>query len=136
MKALVDTSVWSEALRRKKKGSSNTEREQIARQLQTLIDDALVALIGPIRQEILSGISDKAGLEALKEKLRAFPDTEITTADYEMAAEFFNICRGKGIQGSHIDFLICAIAVREKLSILTIDKDFISYSRHLPITLM
>ncbi|MDZ4165273.1 MAG: PIN domain-containing protein [Smithellaceae bacterium] len=136
MKVLVDTSVWSAALRRKEKGGLNNDCEQVILQLQALIDDALVALAGPIRQEILSGISGKAKFDTLKEKMRAFPDTEIVTTDYETAAEYFNLCRGKGVQGSHIDFLLCAVATREKFPILTLDKDFLSYSRHLPITLM
>lgn len=136
MKVLVDTSVWSAALRRKDKKGPALESEQAILRLQALIDDALVVLVGPVRQEILSGIPDKTRFEALKEKLRAFPDTEIIMADYELAAEFFNICRSNGIQGSHIDFLICAVAAREKFPILTLDKDFASYSRHLPVTLI
>ncbi|MEM7556386.1 MAG: hypothetical protein AAF378_20260 [Cyanobacteria bacterium P01_A01_bin.84] len=49
--------------------------------------------------------------------------------------EYSNICRRQGIQGSHTDFLICAVATRLKMQIYTSDKDFSYYSKHLPISL-
>ena len=55
--------------------------------------------------------------------------------DYIQAAEFYNICRKNGVQGSHIDFLICAVAVRLSVEIYTTDKDFLNYQKHLPIKL-
>ena len=92
-------------------------------------------MIGPIRQELLSGIRESTQFNRLREHLRAFPDTEITSDDYEDAASFFNRCRAQGIQGSNTDFLICAIAVRNQFSIFTTDGDFTHFSRVLPIVL-
>ena len=92
-------------------------------------------MIGPVRQEILSGIPDETQFRKLKAKLRAFEDLELTSDDYELAAEFTNACRKKGVQGSHIDFLICAVAVRNKLPIFTLDKDFERYAQPLGISL-
>jgi predicted nucleic acid-binding protein len=46
-----------------------------------------------------------------------------------------NQCRRKGVQGSTIDFLICAVAAIEELQILTTDSDFLRYAKHLPIKL-
>ena len=129
MKVLVDTSVWSLALRNKK--PSNT-----ARKLSELILSSLVVLIGPVRQELLSGISNEGTFSELKTKLNAFDDFRITTLDYETAAGFYNICRKQGIQGSHIDFLICAIAYNNDLLIYTTDMDFENYGKHLPIKLL
>ncbi len=60
---------------------------------------------------------------------------QIIDADYEFAAEYSNICRREGIQGSHVDFLICAVASRLKMAIYTSDQDFTFYSQHLPISL-
>jgi predicted nuclease of predicted toxin-antitoxin system len=57
-------------------------------------------------------------------RLSAFPDQSITTEDYAMAARFFNLCRISGVQGSNTDFLICAVAARNRLAIFTTDKDF------------
>jgi hypothetical protein len=62
-------------------------------------------------------------------------DLELHSRDFELAAEFSNTARSKGIQGSNTDFLICSVAHRHNLSIFTIDKDFILYSKILPISL-
>ena len=93
------------------------------------------ALIDPIRQEILSGISDDVKFMDLKEKLSFLSDTAIVTADYELAAMYSNICRRNGIQGSAVEFLICAVAVRNGFAIYTVDKDFEYYKTVLPIML-
>ena len=128
MKVLVDTSVWSLALRRKK-------HDTVAKKLTELILESMVVLIGPIRQELLSGISDEDTFLDLKSKLENFDDLPITTTDYETAAGFFNICRAIGIQGSHTDFLICAVAANHGFVIYTTDHDFELFARHLPIRL-
>jgi len=78
-------------------------------------------------------IKERAHFERLRDHLRAFSDTEITSDDYEEAAMFYNSCRAKGIQGSNTDFLICAIAVRNEFSIFTTDADFTHFSRVLPV---
>jgi hypothetical protein len=133
MKVIVDTSIWSLALRRS--GAISQEDEALVHELNELINEVRVALIGPIRQELLSGISAQAQFESLKENLRAFEDLPLTQQDYEQAAEFYNICRKSGIQGSQVDFLICAVASGMGVPIFTSDKDFLLYAKHLTITL-
>jgi predicted nucleic acid-binding protein len=129
MKVLVDTCIWSHVLRHKKAD------EELAEKLRDLIKDGRVVMIGPIRQELLSGISDHTQFRNLKNKLSSFEDLLLLTAHFEKAAEFSNICRNKGVQGSTTDFLICAISNLQKLQIFTDDKDFINYKKHLPIHL-
>ena len=128
-KVLVDTCIWSEVLRRK------APNPDISANLAKLLRDLRAVLIGPVRQEILSGISDDTKFEKLKKLLSCLPDAPIATADHELAAQYANMCRHKGIQGSAIDFLICAVAVRNDLAIYTVDKDFEHYRTVLPITL-
>jgi hypothetical protein len=130
MKVLVDTSVWSLALRRGKQSIAAPAQE-----LRQLIQDHRVQMIGPIRQEILSGIRNDSQFNKLRKHLESFPDLPILTNDYVSAAKFFNLCRSKGIQGSNTDFLICAVAVRNKFSIFTTDKDFELFSKHIKIIL-
>ena len=132
MKILVDTAVWSLALRKK---TLTTEEESIVKELKELIYELRAVIIGPIRQELLSGISDEAKFDNLKEKLRAFDDLSLDKEDYEKAAEFSNICRRKGIQGSHIDFLICAVAINNNIRIFTTDKDFENFKQLININL-
>ena len=131
MKVLVDTSVWSLALRRR--GASRTE--PLTSALASLVEDGRAVIIGPIRQELLSGIKERAQFERLRDHLRAFTDVAVTTEDYEEAAAFFNHCRYRGIQGSNTDFLICAVAVRNGFSIFTNDDHFAHFARLLPISL-
>jgi predicted nucleic acid-binding protein len=84
---------------------------------------------------VLSGIREKAQFERLRDHLREFPDLAVRTADHERAAEFFNLCRSRGVQGSHTDFVICAMACRYDMAILATDGDFPHFAPHLPIRL-
>jgi hypothetical protein len=122
--------MWSLALRGKK-----PKEVDVAQQITQLIDENRVRIIGPIRQEVLSGYSDRFQYEKLRTKLQYFPNELIADRDYETAAEYSNVCRTKGIQGSHIDFLICAVSVSLNMSIYTNDKDFLHYQKLLPISL-
>ena len=127
---LIDTCIWSLALRGKSPRDISVSEE-----LTKLIYTEKAKIIGPIRQEVLSGYSDIKQYNKLKDKLMYFPNELIINEDYLSAARFSNLCRQKGVQGSHIDFLICAVANRLKMSIFTCDKDFKFYSQLIPITL-
>ncbi len=126
---IVDSDVWSEAFRKKGKEGLSVLA------LRRLILDGEVVMIGPIRQESLSGIKEQARYEKIRDALRAFPSQRIDEPIFETAAAFHTLCRSKGIQGSHTDFLICACAVEWRVAILTKDKDFTRYAKHLPIEL-
>ncbi len=130
MSVLVDTSVWSLTLRRMKTATNRWQEE-----MRELVSQSRIRIIGPIRQEVLSGIRERKHFDILKERLSVFPDAAILTSDYERAAEFFNTCRAKGIQGSHTDFLICALALHHDWEIFTTDSDFQSFARIIGVKL-
>ena len=130
MTVLVDTSVWSLALRKR---TLIPEEQRYVDELRELITELRVATIGPIRQELLSGISEPAKFVQLRDRLQAFEDLTVTQQDYETAAEYSNECRRRGIQGSHTDFLICAVSVANQMSIFTTDRDFLNYATVLPV---
>ncbi|HIJ96105.1 MAG TPA: PIN domain-containing protein [Desulfuromonadales bacterium] len=130
MNVLVDTCIWSLALRR-----SAPKGVPEVTELRELIQEQRVLIVGVIRQELLSGIREESLFINLRDHLRAFPDVRQVSEDFECAAEFFNRCRKNGVQGSNADFLICAVASRMNVPIFTTDADYISYSRFLPITL-
>ena len=130
MNVLVDTSVWSLALRRRRL----TEAPETS-ELAELVREGRVSLLGHVRQELLSGITDEKQYTVLRDHLRAFPDVALDPGDYEEAATFFNRCRAHGVQGSNTDFLLCAAAARRQLSILTTDADFLHFAKLLPIRL-
>lgn len=130
MKVIVDTSIWSLALRRRR-GNESSE----AGALRNLISDRRVQMLGPIRQEILSGVRSASEFRGLRDRLASFPDLPLAMEDYVKAAEFFVACRSKGVQGSNTDFLLCAVSWRTKMPIFTTDKDFMAYAEHLPVSL-
>ena len=130
MNVIVDTSVWSLSLRRPAAGLNAETAE-----LVELIREGRVAMLGAIRQELLSGIRAADQFRKLRDRLRAFEDVTLDESDYEEAATCFNRCRAKGLQGSNTDFLMCAVSVRRGLAILTTDKDFGGFARVLGLEL-
>lgn len=134
MAVIVDTAVWSLALRRQKQ-HLNPDQESVVTEWERLVRDGEATLIGPIRQEILSGIRDESSFNNLRKRLLHFDDLPLATKDYEQAAQFFNRLRLKGITGTPIDLTICAAAHRYSVAIFTTDQDFNLYSQHLQIRL-
>ena len=129
MRVLVDTCAWSQFLRRNRPGN-----DPVAREVARLIRADVVEMLGPIRQELLSGAQPQERFAHLQEYLRFYPNLPLDEEDDENAAHYYNLCRRQGVQGTATDLLICAVAVRHGLRIFTTDTDFDLYARHLPIT--
>lgn len=121
MKILADTCAWSLLLRRRDKSALNGEEQSLLAALTEAIRDGQVAIVGPIRQEILSGIKETAQFEKLRDALASFPDEPLTTAHHEEAARLFNLCRRHGVECGATDVLICAVAAGKRWAILTSD---------------
>ena len=132
MKVLVDTSVWSLALRRKRAVLAPFEL-RVTQLLDRIIDEGRIQLLGPVRQELLSGLREEAQFLRLREYLRDFPDCALTVADHEQAAQASNRCRKAGIASTSVDMLVCAVALHRGWEIFSTDQDFIQYSRILPL---
>ena len=130
MRVLVDTSVWSLAFRRRESQACPEIEE-----LKSLILDGRALMIGPVRQEILSGIRFVKQFERLESHLSAFPDEPLKSSDFVEAARCCNKCLDSGVQTGFTDILICAVAIRLGLSIFTTDADFSHIAKALPITL-
>lgn len=131
---LIDTPVWSVALRRSREHLG--AREVRLKQLwYEIVDDGGAQLLGPVRQELLSGLREEAQFQRLRSYLRDFPDTPLVMEDYEEAAQASNQCRTSGIAASPVDMLICAVALRHDWEIFTADQDFSRYRRILGIRL-
>lgn len=126
MKYIIDTSIWSEAFRK-------NGRSDIVKNLDQLTEEGLAVMIGPVRQELLSGISNLNRFTKLRNLLMHLDHISLKREDYEKAAYFSNVCRKNGIQGSPTDFLICAVASERKYQILTLDRDFIFYKKYINI---
>jgi predicted nucleic acid-binding protein len=134
MRVLVDTPVWSLALRRQATDLSVRER-RLAEALTELIREGRAQIVGAIRQELLSGIRDVGKFEQLRLHLRAFDEPAIGADDYEEAARMHNRCQSRGIAGSAVDLLICAVAERRQWQVFTTDRDFERYRKVLAVRL-
>lgn len=87
MKVLIDTSVWSQALRRSSSESLSTAQERVVNVLKELIHDSRIAMLGPVRQELLSGVKTQKQFETLQQILSVFSDETLQKEDYEQAAK-------------------------------------------------
>jgi predicted nucleic acid-binding protein len=132
---LIDTPVWSIALRRKLEHLSPREF-RLKKLWSEIVDDGRAQLLGSVRQELLSGLREESQFYRLRDYLRDFPDAPAMTEDYEEAARASNRCRSAGVASSSVDMLICAIARRYDWEILTADRDFVHYKRVLGIRLL
>jgi predicted nucleic acid-binding protein len=132
MKIIVDTSVWSLALRRAKK-SDHPKVTQLKEFIQHEQD---IFILGIILQEILQGISSIPRFRKLKKKLEAFPMIQLNQENYIQAARLRNYCRTKGINAGTIDFLIAAAAIQYNCYLLTIDNDFLYISQYSDLKLI
>jgi predicted nucleic acid-binding protein len=125
---LLDTSVVSAVLRRRRKG----EREAaLAARVAALIEgERQVAIPGIVLQELLSGISDRAQHERVLAAVRdSFPVVLATEGDHLKAADLVTAAAGHGIALSTPDALIAAQAVNRRASLLTSDEDFQNLTR-------
>src|SRR2546425_10579468 len=123
MLVLVDTPIWSLALRRRDT-DLKPRAQRLTASLQDLIRDARAQLVGPIRQKLLPGIRHEASFTKLRAQLRAFDEPRLDVADYEEAARMNNQCRSRGVAGSAVDFLIFAAALPRNWQVFTNGRDF------------
>ena len=122
MKVLVDTCTWSLLLRRRHGTVLSAEEQGSVALLRDAIQDRRVAIIGPIRQEVLSGVKHEAQFQKLLAALEGFPDVQLYEHHFEEAARLFNLCQGKGVACGSTDILICAVAILEGFDLLTSDQ--------------
>jgi predicted nucleic acid-binding protein len=130
---LVDTSVWSRFLRRRK----TNEMDLYVVRLQTYLNNQdCIHLIGLILQELLDGVKERNQFDLLRDYLSPFPLIELARDDFIEASQLRNRCRSRGVQASPTDFLICAACIRRNYPLLTADKDFTHISKYCEIDLI
>lgn len=134
MRVLVDTPIWSLALRRKR-GDLGRKEKALLLAFQDLIHSGSVVLIGPVRQEVLSGIENQVAFERIRDELSEFRNELLDETDDEEAARCFNHLVARGIAGSAIDCLLCAVGLNRRIPLFTLDRDFVRYRKVVPIEL-
>lgn len=131
MTLLVDTSVWSLALRRD--GSSS--EPVVAALRQALLGSESIVTTGLVLQELLQGFSGPRDATAIVDHFRALPMVQPDKQDHIAAAEVRNVCRRSGVQIGTIDALLIQLCGRHELTLLSTDKDFRHAARHVPFKL-
>lgn len=133
MNLVVDTSVWSLFLRRKKTDDENPDVQKLRYHLG---NQDCIFLIGIILQEILDGIDSDDQFDKLAEYLQPFPMVEPNRNDFIEAARLKTLCRRKGIQAGPSDFLIVSICTQRNYPLLTADQDFYHILKHCSLILL
>ena len=129
MTLLVDTSVWSLALRRDAPAASPQVRA-----LRVALDGAeMVVTTGLVLQELLQGFAGPRARSDIIERFAALPFLSPDREDHVEAAEIRNRCRRAGVQVGTIDALLAQLCIRHSLTLLTADKDFVRAASHCPL---
>jgi predicted nucleic acid-binding protein len=126
---LVDTSVWSLALRRD--ADPNAPHVRFLR--HALGSDEMVLTTGLVLQELLQGFSGPRASNAIIEQFTALPFVMPDRQDHIDAAGFRNRCRRAGLQIGTIDALLAQLCMRHDLTLLTTDNDFVMAAAHCPL---
>jgi len=119
---LLDTSVLSAVLRRRKRG--DVEEALAARLSSLLKSEEQVAVPGIVLQEVLSGVADqKQGERVLVAVRESFPVMLATEGDHLKAADLSKLAARKGVALSTPDALIAAQAFNRRANLFTTDGD-------------
>lgn len=126
---LVDTSVWSLALRR----DGPTESKEVIALREALDGADWVVTTGLVLQELLQGFAGPKAKEAIVERFGSLPLIQPDRQDHIAAAEVRNLCRRSGVQIGTIDALLIQLCGRYELTLLSTDEDFANAAKHVPL---
>ena len=129
MPLLVDTSVWSLALRR----DATASEPEVHALKDALQGDDVVVTTGLVLQELLQGFSGAKAQAQIVERFKALPLIQPDREDHIAAANVRNACRRAGIQFGTVDALLAQLCIRHDLTLLTTDKDFSFAAKHCPL---
>jgi predicted nucleic acid-binding protein len=126
---MVDTSVWSLALRR----DGECEQPEVRALESALRSGTLVTTTGIVLQELLQGFAGPRNRERIVQRFAALPLVQADRRDHIEAASLRNTCRRAGVQLGTIDALIAQLCIRHDLALLTTDRDFHHAAAHCPL---
>lgn len=126
MTILVDTSVWSLALRR----DVDAREPEVEALKDALLGNEVIVTTGIVLQELLQGFSGPRAQTRIIERFAALPFIQPDRDDHVAAAAVRNTCRRSGVQLGTIDALIARLCIRHELTLLTADKNFVHAARH------
>ena len=128
MSLLVDTSVWSLALRR----DASAAEPEVQALKDALLGAGVVITTGLVLQELLQGFSGPKASAQIIERFAALPLLQPDREDHVAAAGIRNGCRRAGVQVGTVDALLVQLCIRHDLMLLSTDKDFALAAKHCP----
>ena len=131
MTLLVDTSVWSLALRR----DAPSAAAEVAALRRALGGGDPVLTTGLILQELLQGFIGPRSRKEIIDRFSALPLVAPDRQDHIDAADLRNKCRRAGLQIGTIDALLAQLCLRHDLDLLTTDADFTRVASIYPLRL-
>ena len=131
MTLLVDTSVWSLALRR----DAAANEPEVAALKDALAGSDIVMTTGVVLQELLQGFVTPKARSQIIESFAALGLIQPDRDDHIAAADLRNSCRKSGVQIGTIDALIAQLCIRHGLILLSTDRDFQHASRYCKLKL-
>ena len=126
MTLLVDTSVWSLALRR----DAEATEPEVHQLKDALLGADVVMTTGLVLQELLQGFSGAKASAQIIERFAALPLVQPDREDHIAAAALRNKCRRAGVQVGTIDALLAQLCIRHDLTLLSTDNDFKLAAHH------
>jgi predicted nucleic acid-binding protein len=131
MTLLVDTSVWSLALRR----DGAVATPEVAALREAIEGSDVVVTTGLVLQELLQGFNGPKDRQAIMDRFGALPLIQPDREDHVAAAEVRNACRRSGVQMGTIDALLIQLCGRHDLTLLSADKNFSNAAAFVPFKL-
>lgn len=126
MTLLVDTSVWSLALRR----DAPAAQPEVQALGDALAGSEMIVTTGFIIQELLQGFNGPKASAAIVGRFSAIAYLSPSRDDHIAAAEVRNKCRRAGVQLGTVDALIAQLCMRNDFTLLTTDQDFVHAAKH------
>lgn len=129
MTVLVDTSVWSLALRR----DTPADLPEV-RALKAMLESGQgIVTTGIVLQELLQGFAGPPDRQLIIDRFAAIPLLRPDREDHIEAAQLRNACRRNGVQLGTIDALLAQLCIRHSMLLLSTDNDFALAARHCPL---
>lgn len=126
MTLLVDTSVWSLALRR----DTVVDAPEVRVLKEALSGADVVVTTGLVLQELLQGFTGVKAGGQIVERFSSLPLIQPDREDHVAAAGLRNLCRRSGVQIGTVDALIGQLCIRHDLVLLSTDQDFVHAAKH------
>jgi len=93
-------------------------------------------MIGPILQELLSGLKSRDDFEDLRASLSSVVILDLSREVFIAAARIANACRRKGFAAGPIDYMIASACVEYGYPLLTADRHFLRIARYCDLRLL